>query len=522
MALENAVIPNSPVEVMPTQAANDPVVKISPSVQFAQAVDNGDVSTLKKQAVENFGTPEGVAANHAYGVISDGKQKLEALAMPTMNAKTPQERNIATADALKTVKDYPQWGTALISYIMGDKKTALNLVTGGQPVTQVKYGQSGKQYQYTTNQLGQVVGITDRNGAPVSPGEYEADGGGIDSIKDTYSYINNQKIGEANTASLSKGLQGANATTAITNGVAPVAKQAIDLIQSLPNLDAKKTALLTGILTQSTNVEKGRTTSKNDLEQKNKSVNTGKEEGTKLGANAGLGGAAVPEGMVGGTGIGVSGNKTTGNSLGTTANQLESANKSAGTSNTDAQNTTTNQNALARAEFLKGVPEGDQQKYIQVWDAAEQIARANQKLVDNGSRIPSFITPQSQANVVEGTPAIQIRLLKPLMNQELNAAFQEFYKNNIDTHIKNGNPPSMEEMEAAFTNTKNGPNSYKEIIDKYTKEAGNIIRKSSMNIQIKIPDEEKPQAAEKPQRKAVAPPAEKPTRKPLSAIFGVK
>ena len=43
-----------------------------------------------------------------------------------------------------------------------------------------------------------------------------------------------------------------------------------------------------------------------------------------------------------------------------------------------------------------------------------------------------------------------------------------------------------------------------------------------MNIQIKIPDEEKPQAAEKPQRKAVAPPAEKPTRKPLSAIFGVK
>lgn len=503
--------PPLPVNAVPMQAEGDYQIPDKTPVQkYAEAVDTGDLTSLAVQAKENFGNPVGQVATHSYGVIKRANETMQDLAMPVLNAKTPQERNIATADALKSVKDYPQWGTALISFLMGDKKTALNMVTGGQPITSVKYGSGGKQYEYTTDQLGKVISIKDRNGNDVSPADFEADGGGLNQIETTYRYINDKEINKNNVESLNAGLKGANAFRAQTEGLVGQTQTARDLIKQLPNLSSEKIAMLTGVMTQSVNAENTVGKGSGTLGQQGEGVTGNNSTQNKIGATAGLGAGAAPEGSVApnSAGVGISGSNVKANSMGTNANELNQKTTNRSTTDTTGARSNADQQALAKEAFLTGIPVEDQQKYIAVWDAADAIGRSHAKLKNDGYRIPSFITEQSPTNLVEGTPALEIRLLKPLMNQELSSAFNRFYQENIGAHVKNGRPPSMEEMEAAFTKTT-GEGSYKDIISKYTAEAKNIIKNSRMEVkdikEIKItedkPDKTKPIA---PPKKSVA------------------
>jgi hypothetical protein len=512
--------PPMPVNAVPMQAANDyQVPDKTPNQKYVEAVDAGDLTSLAVQAKENFGTPVGQVATHTYGVLKKSNETLQDLAMPVLNAKTPQERNIATADALKSVKDYPQWGTALISFLMGDKKTALNMVTGGQPITTVKYGSGGKQYEYTTDQLGKVISIKDRNGNDVSPTDFEADGGGVSNIESTYRYINDKEINKSNVESLNAGLKGANAFRAQNEALVGQTQTARDFIKQLPNLSSEKISLLTGVMTQSVNMENTTGSGTNTLGQRTEGVTGAKSTQDKLGINAGIGGAGAPEGSIAPStgGIGISGGNVKANSLGTNANELNQSGTTGSKSDTTGARSNADQQALAKEAFLKDVPAELQQKYIAVWDAADSIGRSQAKLEKDGYRIPSFITAQSPTNLVEGTPALEIRLLKPLMNQELNSAFNRFYQENIGAHVKNGRPPSMEEMEAAFTKTT-GEGSYKEIISKYTAEAKNIIKSSrSPSIEVKYP-EDKPDKT-----KPVAPPKAKAVdKKPKRSLEDIQ
>ena len=501
------VVPPTP-DAVPLQAEGDYQVPPPPPEQvYAQATSNGDLNTLGQQAKDNFGTPVGEAAAHAYSVIAPAAQKLDALAKPAAEAKTPQERNIAIADAYKSVKDYPQWGTALISYLMGDKKTALNMITGGQPVTTVKYGTSGKQYQYTVDQLGNNIGITDRNGNMVSPQEYEADGGGINQIENTLDYKNRNAINKENVDSLAKGLNGFKAYNAQAQAQVEPIKLATDLFSSIPKdlLKSKSVAMLQGLVTGGKSSEVGTNSSASGMNQQNTGVTGHEGEGSTTGMGGHLGGAS-PAGGVSPPGmnlpVGLNGQAGTSKdaSKGTSASELNMATSASGKNAASGQTSTTNKEAFAKQMSLENIGSPEQQKLLQIWDIADGIQRGNQRLDASGERMPSFITPPSANSVAEGLPAVQIRLQKQMLNTELLNGFNKFYQDNIATHTERGSPPSMEQMEQAYSSTT-GPGSYKAIQQKYIKIVSDILHsvpKDEAGIDLKSAIMGKPKTGVKP------------------------
>ena len=81
--------------------------------------------------------------------------------------------NMAAAKLWETQKDRPEWGTALIAYLSGNKAAAFNLVTGGQVKDQVSWGKDGGRYISSVNELGQPSRIIDSAGRELSKQDAE-------------------------------------------------------------------------------------------------------------------------------------------------------------------------------------------------------------------------------------------------------------------------------------------------------------------------------------------------------------
>ena len=542
MGVDPSAPPTEPIPLQATGDVQNPGP--NPSLVHAEATQNVDIPTLRKLAASNPNTPIAEAANRNAEMLESGQKKLSALAVPVVNAETPGEKNIAAANAFKSVKDYPQWGTALMMWLGGDKKSAVNMVTGGQPITSVKYGlKSGKAYLYTTDQLGTPIGITDRNGNAVSNAEYEADGNGVDSVKDSLYAQNLNKIAESNTNSLNAGVKGFNGYSSAYNAVTPIIKQSDSWFSDLQKSDPQRAStinqklnasglipILQGHYAGTLNKGSGTNASSGGLNQNLNGVNDSTGTSNNIGLNGTVGIGKGPNGVSIGPSAGISADngKTTG--LSNSGSVLNQGQSSKGGTTENSQGTQDNQQTFAKKLQLSGLDAETQARLIDMWKSGDVMNAQKAELEKNGLRMPSFITPVSSTNVADGLAGLRVLYQKQLMNSALLDGFNKFYQDNIGLHTKPGVPPSMEEMEAAYTKTGNTPDgqipqapaldSYKGIQSKFLKEVSDILHsvpKTAPENQFKDAE-----AALSQIPKAVAPPTKKSGKPANEFVFDAK
>jgi len=165
----------------------DPTVveqPVNPNAVADQAIARRDVGTLTQIAKDNIGTPAGDLAVEHIKTIENSKRDFDKLVEPVIKKGGPvtPEGRIELVTKFKSVADNPQWGTALIAYMTGQKEAAYNLVTGGNPKKSITYDNNGDQIVETINSLGEPLSYFHRGlGRNISEAEYNQLKGGISS-----------------------------------------------------------------------------------------------------------------------------------------------------------------------------------------------------------------------------------------------------------------------------------------------------------------------------------------------------
>jgi hypothetical protein len=197
----NAVVPNAvppaainPMGAAPVNPAAIPVAQVetpvaaSPTQREDDAIANRDVKGLVNIARDNIGTPTADIAMKVAKGIEERTSKFNSLVKPI-----DEKGGVATPDGrmefvkqFQTTADKPQWGNALISYVLGDKKAAVLQVTGGAVSSKVTFDNNGDMILEKVNELGEPVSYTDRKtGRPISEAEYAKRVGGISAWSNT-------------------------------------------------------------------------------------------------------------------------------------------------------------------------------------------------------------------------------------------------------------------------------------------------------------------------------------------------
>jgi hypothetical protein len=182
-----------------------PVVTAYPSavIDAAQMKNqaNQDLQTRNVDGLLNAaqkmgsGTPEGRAIVDTARDIQDRGFQFKTLTAPIENAKTPGERNLAAANALRNTTEQPQYGQALIAFMMGDKQAAFNLATGGVVKNSVEFAHdNGAIIDVRANALGEVQSYYDRElGRLLTPEEFSKRGGSVNSFDRTMAAKNQEQ-----------------------------------------------------------------------------------------------------------------------------------------------------------------------------------------------------------------------------------------------------------------------------------------------------------------------------------------
>ena len=129
------------------------------NVKADSAIANRDVPALTQLAKDSIGTPQsGVLVELANKIktTSDEFNKLVDPINKTGGTNTPEGRQ-QIAITFETVADRPQWGTALLKYVLGDKAGAVKQITGGDITKSITYDKNGDQILETKNQLGEHI-----------------------------------------------------------------------------------------------------------------------------------------------------------------------------------------------------------------------------------------------------------------------------------------------------------------------------------------------------------------------------
>lgn len=170
------------------QELMQPATVQNPNAIADAAIENRDVQGLTQIAKDTIGTPASEVALRLAQTIEKGAADFNKLVAPIEKAGgvgTPEGR-VQVANTFQTVADNPQWGTALLKYVMGDKMGAVKQVTGGDITKKISYDNSGNQIEETHNALGEALSYFDpKLGRNISKEEYANRVGGISSWENT-------------------------------------------------------------------------------------------------------------------------------------------------------------------------------------------------------------------------------------------------------------------------------------------------------------------------------------------------
>jgi len=418
-----AVNPNAPVAQQDVAPA-PPAPPATPDEKYETAVANRDSSALVNLAKETVGTPLSQISLFSANNINSKLQEFDSLTSKIAaagGAGTPEGR-MAVADTWKTVKDNPQWGDALLRYVLGDKQGAAKMITGGDVTTRITFDKQGKQIKEQVNALGEKVDVIDlETGKPIGMADYAKRGGGLPAWENTLGNLLEKENLKTNIVKLNENVERNNAWSAKTSALTPKYTELGDIFTSLKNKDISAEALakVFQFANQSMGATAAQSNNKSLLNQFQKGV--GFREGEQVSKSV-----ASQFGLPAGT-WSFNGKGGVTNEKGETKSfsDLEQAQN---TNNVSQENTKNfNQTQADLLKFLKTskLNDADQTQLLRALELSRDIGREQLELV-NKHGTPTFLTLPSAFNLEDQYSRGRVQSLQGASNAEVMDAFTKF------------------------------------------------------------------------------------------------
>jgi hypothetical protein len=233
MPLEPISVEGQPV----TDVVAGPLIEQMDSFknQFDQARNSRDPVQAYDLSIKARGTPIGEAAAHTANLYAKGAEDFKKLNDPIEKAGglgTPAG-NIAAVKVFNSTKDNPQYGSALIAMLMGQKDAAYRALTGGKEFNKVILDQVGSPVKLHTNEAGDLIDVQDvKTGKMLTPEEYANRGvGKYTSYESTLDYKTKAIQAEANSRAWAQSQATNNNWGAFGQALTPV----VDRLKTLGN-----------------------------------------------------------------------------------------------------------------------------------------------------------------------------------------------------------------------------------------------------------------------------------------------
>lgn len=443
--MPEAIAPTMPQQnIMPVTMANQP----TPAEQYDAAANAGNPAQMLAVAKEHLGTPVGAAAYHAANTLYKTSKEFDDLVGPIEKAGgvTTPEGRIQLEQKFKGVKDNPDMWDVLLQYATGNKKYAMDLLTGGKVETNRVTDKNGKIIEVSTNALGKVVKAREL-GSPIdmTENEYQARGVGRQTYENTLNYINQKQINKINIDEAKISEKKNNAWLAASPMMAANASELyshLNDIKKAANFAPKEYADLMKFVSNSMGIADSTSKGSTVLDQaiKDNSIFAGKSIDAKVASSLGLEGGPW---------------KWTASGA---ERQDGSEKKSFGElkQNTNTENRTSELNrnyqqtrdALLTSATLSKLSDVDQKKFMRALDLSKELGQSQALLAKDG--VPEFLSLPSSFQAEDKLGLGQAKAVQTMFNARVMPLYQEYY----NKAMKNAeNPPNPKELEAGFQQT---------------------------------------------------------------------
>ena len=448
---------------------------------YNDAVDNRDKQGLLELVKKDPNSEMGQVALNAIRTQVVGETKLAALTDPVEKAggvNTPEGR-IAAQKTFETVKDHPQYGTALVRWIMGDKIGASNMLTGGDNTNSVVWDAEGNPYTKTTNALGQIVGIVDDKNQPLSMQDVKDRKISYGSYQDTIAGKNKAASQDLYVKKFAEATQADNAWSQFTASSAQKAQRIQDNIAPIYEIDKKLFNDVTGIITQS--IGNGASSSAGTSILKNWQKGEGVRAGEQISKEAQSGLSLAGMWKFDGKG-GIINDK---NETKTFA-ELEQNQSTTNLAKENSNNIQQTQKSILEKEALGQLSHENAAKLLDALKSSQEIMNEQADVLKNHGR-PAFVSLPSGFGIEDKVSQWEAQTHQIQYSKEVMEAFQDWKKNAMVQYNKTGMYPAPQELEAEFI--KSGE--YKRLQNEYSAKIQGALNKSrgQPTAEAKIPTE---------------------------------
>jgi hypothetical protein len=411
-------------------------------------IANRDIDGLTQIARDNIGTPASDVALRLANTIKSQTAIYNNLIAPVEKAGgvgTPQG-NIAVAKAFSSVADQPQWGTALLKYVLGDKQGAVKQITGGDITKKVTYDNNGDQILETQNALGEPLSYIDRKtGQPISEADYAKRVGGISSWENSLKGQTEKEIRKTSAASLVSEENQTNNWYQITQSHKPLYNEIYNTLQTFKtDLDPTLYNKIIENVSQSLGATNSKSNSKTLLNQLNDARNRG--EGVTVDERI-SGRFGIPKGIA----LELRGENyvSKDNKYSINLDKLKSEQDTNSAMNEATKNASQTISSIVEAERLKQLNPQAAARLRRVIESSQQIGRETTDAVDKFGR-PSFISLPTSANFVDKQAQVMSQALQGLQNSDQMEQYLQFRKQALQGHTQTNTVPMPGQIGSAY------------------------------------------------------------------------
>jgi hypothetical protein len=411
-------------------------------------IANRDIDGLTKIAKDNIGTPASDVALRLANTIKSQTAIYNNLIAPVEKAGgvgTPQG-NIAVARAFSSVADQPQWGTALLKYVLGDKQGAVKQITGGDITKKVTYDNNGDQILETQNALGEPLSYIDRKtGQPISEANYAQRVGGISSWENSLKGQTEKEIRKTSAASLVAEEDQANNWYQITQSHKPLNNEMYNNLQTLKtDIDPVLYNQIIKSVSQSLGISNSKSNSKTLLNQLNDARNRGESVTVDERISGRFG---IPKGIA----LELRGENyvSKDNKYSINLDKLKSEQDTNSAINEATTNASQTILSIIEAERLKQLNPQAAQRLRRTIEISQQIGRELTDAVDNFKK-PSFISLPTSANFVDKQAQVIAQSLQGLQNADQMEQYLQFRKQALQGHTETNTVPMPGQIGSAY------------------------------------------------------------------------
>ena len=422
-----------PTAVAPTAAPAAPVAQPvtlppSPTQREDDALINRDVKQLTNIAKDNIGTPAGEVALSAAKGIEERASRFGQVVAPIDKAGgvATQEGRVEIAKQFKTIADHPQWGNALLAYVMGDKKSAYLQVTGGNIKTNVTYDNAGNQILEKTNELGEPVSYYDRKEKRfLTEDEYAKRVGGISQWENTLKGKLTRETQKLNNEAFQKDEEAANNWHQLFQSQKQLHQENLDFLTKVKtDLPPALYNKIVGSVSQSLGQANASSNGKSVFNQIQDSVSNGKS-------------VTVTEKMAGTLGVPpntvlkLSANgeylESTDKKHSVSINKLKAQTDTENINKEATQNASQTMSSIAEAERLGQLTPVQAQKLRRVIENSQTMGREIAVTTEKYGK-PSFVSLPTSANFVDKQAQVMAQSLQALQNADQMDSYINYRK----------------------------------------------------------------------------------------------